>query len=267
MGTAEVPEEMYDRNYKQSPVNQVQSTTTGAVTEAVSTDIGDMSQYSSQGAVDVFLDPGHTADHGREWPGSFTGTDWGSGDGKIIADIVGFTKGTQDSLEHMLNVKMVNATAKHLKAMGLTFTIFDEPSVSNNTEINHVYTKSNSINPGCFVSIHNNAAGGKGWTSLSCNASGSVGCYKEGRPRCKQLTDVISNKLTEYRKSSGGPDNRGSHQSGISVGVLSNASQNIPATLLEVCFYDNKKDLLWTCQHLDGIGKTIAEGIKQFLGK
>lgn len=216
--------------------------------------------------VDVFLDPGHTADYGREHPSQFTGVDWSTGDAKKVADIIGFTKTTNDSIEHMLNVKLSEAIAKHLKAKGLTYTIYDDPSLSNNAEIGQVYRRSNAMKPRAFVSVHNNAAGASGWKSMSCSASGSVGCYKGGRSNCKKLTEAITNKMVAYRKSNGGPDNRASHLSQISVGVLTNASADIPATLLEVCFYDNIKDLLWTAQHIDGISEAIAQGIKEFLG-
>lgn len=218
------------------------------------------------GKVDVFLDPGHTADYGREHPSQFTGVEWEVGKGKRIADILGFTRSTKDSIEHMLNVKLVNSIAKHLKVLGLTYFIYDDPSLSNNAEIGQVYRKSNAMKPRCFVSVHNNAAGANGWKGMSCSASGSVGCYKGGRSNCKKLTEVITDKMVAYRKANGGPDNRASHLSQISVGVLTNASADIPATLLEVCFYDNMTDLLWTCEHIDGMGKAIADGIKQYLG-
>lgn len=224
------------------------------------------STSSSSKRLDVFLDAGHTRDFKREHPSQFKKVDWTKGDAKKIADTLGFTASTNDSVEHMLNVAISLATKKHMEKLGLSVQYYDDPSLSNDAEIGQVYRRSNAANPRCFVSIHNNAAGTSGWESLSCKASGTVSLYYSGRSAGKNLAQVTANALRAYRKSTGGPDNRASIIATTTVGVMSHASSSIAATLIEVGFYDNLKDLLWMAEHIDGIGKTIAEAVKSYIG-
>lgn len=221
---------------------------------------------TSTSKLDVFLDAGHTSDRTREYPSLFKKVDWTSGDGKKIADILGFTTSTKDSIEHILNVAICKATKKHMEAIGLSVQYYDDPSLGNSAEIGQVWRKSNAANPKCFVSIHNNAAGSGGWESMSCNASGTVSLYLSGRSSGKSLSQATAAALRAYRKATGGPDNRADITATSGVGVLANASASIAATLIEVGFYDNKKDLLWMVEHIDGIGKTIAESVKNWIG-
>ena len=61
----------------------------------------------------IFVDPGHTSDYGREHPAQFTAVDWSIGKAKKVADLLGFKRETNDSIEHILNVKIAKAFTKH----------------------------------------------------------------------------------------------------------------------------------------------------------
>lgn len=231
--------------------------------------IGEISQIpsiSNNSKLDVFLDAGHTKDFAREHPNAFTGVDWTSGTTGEIAKILGFTKSTNDSLEHMLNVAMCKSAEKALIKKGKSVLYYDDPSLSNDAEIGQVYRRSNAAKPKVFVSIHNNAAGSSNWKSLKCSASGTVACYKDGRTSCKNLSKKIADSLIACRKKHNGPHNRASSLMTTSVGVLNKADASIPATLIEVGFYDNIEDLYWMVTHLNEIGEAIADGIIDYIG-
>lgn len=211
---------------------------------------------------DVFLDPGHTSDYGREHPRQFKGVDWSKGKYKEIADALGFTDKTSDSIEHILNVKIAEATKKHLESEGKKVVLYDDPSLSNNAEIRQVYTRANACDPRVFVSIHNNAAGASGWEDLACKARGPVALYYPGRNKGKELGQIIVNKLLALK----GPDNRAEHIHTSTVGVLRNAKADMPAALIEVGFYDNLDNLYWMATNIDRIGKAICDGIIVYIG-
>jgi N-acetylmuramoyl-L-alanine amidase len=211
---------------------------------------------------DVFLDPGHTADYGREHPRQFKGVNWSKGKYKEIADALGFTSDTSDSIEHILNVKIAEATKKHLESEGKKVVLYDDPSLSNNAEIRQVYTRANACDPRVFVSIHNNAAGASGWEDLACKARGPVALYYPGRNKGKDLGQIIVNKLLALK----GPDNRAEHIHTSTVGVLRNAKADMPAALIEVGFYDNLDNLHWMATNIDRIGKAICDGIIVYIG-
>ncbi len=204
----------------------------------------------------IFIDPGHTSDFGREHPSQFTDVDWTKGNAKKIADNLGFTKTTNDSLEHILNVKIALAFKKHLEAKGVKTTYYDNPALSNNSEITQVYSRANTSGADMLVSIHNNAAGSTGWKSLACKASGTVGLYAKGSVKGHSMAAKMADAITSLRKKTGGPDNRADHTSTSTVAVLTKT--RIPACLIEIGFYDNINDLLWMSEHIDEIGKAMA---------
>lgn len=213
----------------------------------------------------IFIDPGHTADRAREWPSTFTKVDWTSGKYAEVAKLVGFNAKTQDSVEHMLNVLISKHLKDVLEARGVEVVYYDAPSLSNNAEICNVCTKSNATKPDAFVSIHNNAVGSKGWESMSCSAAGSVALCCASRSAGKKLATLVAKRLEAYRKAQGGPDNRkGNIVNTSSVAVLSKAPSCIPATLVEVCFYDNIDDLLFAASHAKGIAEVIADGVMEY---
>lgn len=214
----------------------------------------------------VFIDPGHTADQAREWPSTFSEVNWDAVKFAKVADILKFDKGTHDSIEHMLNVYIATFVKEILEAKNCKVVLYDNPALSNNAEITQVYTRSNALKPDAFVSIHNNAVGSSGWKKMGCTASGSVALYYSKCTEGKKLASIIAKKLEAYRKAAGGPDNRrGNILNTSSVAVLSKALPSIPATLLEVCFYDNIDDLLFTVTHAKEIAEQISDGIIEYL--
>lgn len=219
----------------------------------------------SNSTYDLFLDAGHTNDFTREHPSQFASGIWESGKGLEIAKLLGFNAKTNDSIEHMLNVKICEATKAEAEAQGLKVYYYDNPSTSNNSEITAVYTKSNSIKPKVFLSVHNNAAGVSGWKNLACKASGTVTLYKNNSTSSKKLAELISKHLINARKSNNGPHNRASSTTPGTVAVLSKAASGIPAALVEVGFYDNADDLLWMNQNIKLIAKAIVSAIKEFI--
>lgn len=214
---------------------------------------------------DLFLDAGHTNDFTREHPSQFTAGIWEKGKGLEIAKLLGFNAKTNDSIEHMLNVKICEATKAEAEAQGLKVYYYDNPNATNNAEISTVYTKSNSIKPKVFLSVHNNAAGVSGWKNLTCKASGTVTLYKNGSTQGKKLAEIISKHIINARKSNNGPHNRAASTATSTVAVLSKAASSIPAALVEVGFYDNADDLLWMSQNIKLIAKAIVNAIKEFI--
>lgn len=211
---------------------------------------------------DVFLDPGHTSDYGREHPSQFKGVDWTKGKYKEIADILGFNETTNDSLEHILNVRIAEEVKSCLEKHNKVVVLYDDPSLSNNAEIRQVYTRVNASNPRVFVSIHNNAVGSSGWEDLACKARGPVALYYPGRNKGKALGQIIVNKLLELK----GPNNRAENINTSTVAVLRNTDADIPSTLIEVGFYDNLDNLYWMATNLGRIGKAICDGIIVYIG-
>lgn len=230
--------------------------------EAILTSLGRPAEKpvsKPSGKTIIVLDPGHTNDFAREHPSQFASGLWDSGLGKEVASKLGFNSKTNDSVEHMLNVKIANAVAAHLK--DYTVDIFDKPSMSNNSEITAVYNHVNSVKPAAFVSIHNNAAGTSEALAkkCACTASGTVSFY--AGPKSKQLAQNISLNLVNLRKQERGPHNRAESVIYKAYTVISKVSSSIPSCLVEVGFYDNMTDLHWMATHIDQVGKAIAEAI------
>lgn len=119
------------------------------------------------------------------------------------------------------------------------------------------------MKPRAFVSIHANAQGGTSWARLGGTASGGTAYYVSGRAKGKALATSIAGKLRALRRSTGGPDNRADIVAAGTYAVIRKLDSGIPACLVEVGFYDNRKDLLWMAEHLDQIGLAIADGITE----
>ena len=135
--------------------------------------------------------------------------------------LLGLPTETSDSIEHILNVKIAEATKKHLESEGKKVVLYDDPSLSNNAEIRQVYTRANDE----CLSIHNNAGLQVG--KMACKARGPVALYYPGRNKGKDLGQIIVNKLLALK----GPDNRAEHIHTSTVGVLRNAKADMPALI------------------------------------
>lgn len=219
----------------------------------------------SQARVDVFLDVGHTADRAREWPSSFAASAWETDAGRFILAALGFEPGVKDSFEHILNCAVARAVAKHLLAAGVSVEVFDKPEMGNDAEISAVIAAANQVRPRVFVSIHHNAQGGSAWKTMGGTASGHACYYVQGRNGGRALAREISERLDDCRKRYGMPDNRAEHVQAGSYAVIRKLDPQIAATLVEVGFYDNARDVCALVAHLDAVGMAIAEGIRASL--
>lgn len=215
--------------------------------------------------VSVFLDVGHTADRAREWPSSFAASTWETDAGRFILAALGFEPGVKDSFEHILNCAVARAVAKHLLAAGVSVEVFDKPEMGNDAEISAVIAAANQVRPRVFVSIHHNAQGGSAWKTMGGTASGHACYYVQGRNGGRALAREISECLDDCRKRYGMPDNRAEHVQAGSFAVIRKLDPQIAATLVEVGFYDNARDVCALVAHLDAVGMAIAEGIRASL--
>lgn len=209
--------------------------------------------------MNVIIDIGHTSDHAREHPVAFKGIDWTSGKAKEIADKLGFTEKTSDSVEHLLNKAFAKSFAAALAARNIKNDTIDWPWMANNAEISKVVNHVNSVKPDLLVSIHANASGSSKWTSGASTASGTVVLYYPTSSKGKQLARIVGDKCKLVRKRLDGPDNRFEHIAPSSVAVI--AKTCCTAILVETCFYDNIQDLYWTTKHLDDLAAAVADGI------
>lgn len=213
--------------------------------------------------VSVFLDVGHTADRAREYPAIFSPDVWQSEAGRGLMAVLGFIPAVHDSFEHILNTAVARAVARHLE--GLRVQVFDKPAMDNDAEISAVIAEANAVRPRVFVSIHHNAQGGDKWRTLGGTASGHVCYYVQGRNGGRALAREISECLDDCRKRYGMPDNRAEHVQAGSFAVIRKLDPQIAATLVEVGFYDNARDVCALVAHLDAVGMAIAEGIRASL--
>lgn len=214
-------------------------------------------------AYDIVLDPGHTKDYTREHPSQFQTNLWKSGKGLEVATLLRFNEKTNDSVEHILNVKLVKATAEYLESHGYNVLIYDKPELANNTEISEVYKTVNKEKPKVFVSVHNNAAGCSGAKSCSCSASGTVSFYY--RQNSKKLAEAISRELIVYRKGHDGPHNRAESVINKGYTVITKVNESVKCCLTEVGFYDNMNDLWFMAHNLKGLGEAIGRAVENSL--
>lgn len=201
----------------------------------------------------IIIDIGHTKDFAREHPSQFTSI---PGD---ITSKLNFDKDKNDSVEHRLNKLIGESLKAACDKAGIEAEIVDYPELSNSADISRTITYANQKKPDLFVSIHANATGANKWKTMDCSASGTVVLYYPGSTNGKRRAQAIADTCKMYRKNNNGPDNRFEHTAPSSVSVL--AKTNMPAVLVETCFYDNKEDLRWTIDNREGLAKAIVDGI------
>lgn len=211
-------------------------------------------------SLQVIIDIGHTSDYAREHPCQFSESVWQTQKGKEIAATLGFNRSTNDSVEHMFNIKLSNELKYVLNSNGIDCIVVDKPNLSNNSEISQVINEVNAKKPKLLISIHANAAGVGDWKNLKGKASGSVVLYYPTSKTGKRIATDIASQLKTTRTLYHGPDNRADHVMESSVAVLKKT--NCPAVLVEACFYDNIEDLHWTVMHINKIANAILAGIR-----
>ncbi len=201
----------------------------------------------------IIIDIGHTKDYSREHPEQYD---------SISEDILGklgFDKDKNDSIEHRLNKFVGEAVKVACDNAGIDAEIVDYPELNNTQDISKTISYANQKKPDLFVSIHANATGNNKWKTMECTASGTVVLYYPGSTNGKRRAQAIADTCKLCRKNNGGPDNRFEHTAPSSVSVL--AKTNMPAVLVETCFYDNKEDLRWTIDNKEKLAKAIVDGI------
>lgn len=117
---------------------------------------------------------------------------------------------------------------------------------------------SNSKKPDIHVAIHSNANNG--------NTRGLVAfCHKFGGEG-EKLTKAIYDELEPLTPTSDRGVKEGQNHYGIGKPMYETAKTNCPATLIEICFHDNKEDSEWIICNIEIIGIAIAKGVLKYLG-
>lgn len=132
--------------------------------------------------------------------------------------------------------------------------VYRTDDVSGKTDVSLVnrVSKTNSIKPDAFISIHHNAGGGTG-TETYWHTSGSS--------KDKQLATIIQKHMGNKVKLR----NRGVKQAQFYV---LGCNSSIPAVLVEGGFYDTKSDFdyLISSAGQQAYAEAVVEGIVEFLG-
>ena len=209
----------------------------------------------------VVIDAGHTTDQTREYPSEWPPAAWKTPDWAGAAQCLGFTRGTQDSVEHMLNCAVAEACRQELARLGVKALVYDDPSKPNNAEYHEAVEVANAAAPRAFVSIHAN--GSKGVAGYLTNtACGTVSFYRSGRAHGKALALALTDAVLALRSQTGGPNNRADKATATTAYYVLNAvSTSIPAALVEIGFYDHLRDFCWMAGHATRIGRSLAAAI------
>ncbi len=151
---------------------------------------------------------------------------------------------------------MNNAVGLKIQALLKNYDVIvyrtDDTSGKTDVSLSARVSKTNSINPDVFVSIHHNAGGGTGVETY---------WHTQGSAKDKQLATVIQTKMA----SKTGMKNRGVKQ--MALAVLT-CKSTIPAVLVEGGFYDTKSDFdyLMSSAGQQAYAEAVVEGIAEFLG-
>lgn len=136
-----------------------------------------------------------------------------------------------------------------LKYNGFT-VVRNKPEMS----LNEVVADSNKQKPDIHVAIHSNAGGGSGTEVWAYLVKGKI-------TNSQKLAQCLYNKVAPLTPS---PDR------GIKDGVAAKLAEviKVKATscIIEVAFHDNPSDANYVINHINDIGKAIAEGICDYFG-
>lgn len=216
---------------------------------------------------DVVLDAGHTADRAREYPCAWPQGAWDTLAGRKVARALGFTGQTQDSIEHMLNVRIAAYAVRELEQRGLRVLLFDDPGMGNNAEYQLAAKIANAAAPRVFLSIHANAC--YGVASYATNTPcGSITFYRVGDAASLKLAEACTRELLRVRAAAQAPSNRADRIApGQNYHVLKATPAAGASALAEVGFYDNMADLEFMATHLPELGHALAEAITMTIKK
>lgn len=214
---------------------------------------------------DVVLDAGHTSDHAREWPREWPAGTWDTVAGQRVLRNLNADASTKDSVEHMLNEDMATHTANALRAAGLKVLLYDDPTLGNKVEYMEAAKIAQAARPAVYLSIHNNGSKGvKGYeTNTAC---GTVTFYRPGHAPSQAMAAALTNNLLHLRAQVSAPSNRADRTApGTSYYVLNNTTAAGASCLVEVGFYDHKRDLEFMAENLREIGQALAGAIIEYL--
>lgn len=216
---------------------------------------------------DVVLDAGHTADRAREYPCDWPVEVWQTPSWRRIQLALTFSRLSDDSIEHMLNVRMAYCAATALQAAGLRVLFFDDPVLPNNEEYRLAAKIANAAAPRVFLSIHANAS--KGVASCASNsACGSITFYRVGDAASQKLAEACTTELLRVRAAAGAPGNRADRIApGQSYHVLTATPAAGASVLCEVGFYDHAADLEFMATHLQELGTALAKAVQSTISK
>lgn len=206
---------------------------------------------------DVVLDAGHTADHAREHPRDFAPDLWTHGVGQRVAHRLGFTRDTNDSVEHLLTSTVAESAVDARRAMGLKVLYFDDPALDNNRELSIAAQIAAAAKPRVFLSIHANATGSTAWRTLGSTAEGHM-VYFLGEPS-RAVACRVCNELSTLRSATGGGDNRANPRVlARDFAVLRHSAGAQARVLVELGFYDSARDLAWMADNYALIARALA---------
>lgn len=206
---------------------------------------------------DLVIDAGHTADHAREHPRDFAPDLWTHGVGARIATRLGFTRDTNDSVEHMLTATIAEHALDAARAMGLKALLFDDPAMKNDREFSLAAQIAAAAQPRVFLSIHANASGEPAWKHLGSSAMGHMVYFPDDSSR--DFACRVCGELFSVRSATGGGDNRANPRViKKSFSVLASSAGAQARALAEIGFYDNASDLQWMVDNAALIGRSLA---------
>lgn len=209
---------------------------------------------------EVMIDPGHTRDHAREHPQAWPRGYWQREPGLSVAEALGISEATEDSVEHALNLRLATLLAARLEQAGIKVLLYDEPALGNNEEINRVCRYCREARPRVFLSLHANASLGIE-SSASNTACGTIAYYAPGNGCGETLARRLSSALVEYRRRTGGPHNRADLAQPGRYSVLTHCPEGTAGALVEVGFYDHDEDLRYMATHGPGMADALAEAL------
>lgn len=152
--------------------------------------------------------------------------------------------------EWSLNNSVCNYIAQYLKDYNVSIFRTDDTTGRNDNPLSARVSKTNSIAPDLFVSIHHNAGGGTGT---------EVYMHTYGTTEDNKVANIIAPRLASYT----GLRNRGVKKNSFAV-----LTCNATAVLVEGGFMDTANDykVITSVAGQQAYARAIAESIIQYLG-
>lgn len=213
---------------------------------------------------EVVIDAGHTSDRTREYPDQWPASAWQDAEFCAAARALGIERGTRDSVEHVLNCAVAEATRKAL-ANRRRVLVYDDPALGNKAEYQLAAKVANGAGARVFLSLHAN--GSLGVDRYARNtACGTISYYRKGRAASARLALMLTEGVQALRAATGGPSNRADKTAATTeYHVLNATDASMASVLVEVGFYDHRADFCWMAGHVAELGAALAGAIEDFL--